>query len=106
MATFNFDLDLEVVPFQCQMHISVKVHCGKTADNYFEMLTRDHEIVSRGHEIVSRGHEIANSWPRDTKSWPRVSKSWPRDTKSWPRDRIFFSTCPFFATVDTLLRSK
>ena len=34
MATFNFDLDLEVVAFQCQMHISVKVHCGKTADNY------------------------------------------------------------------------
>ena len=34
MAIFNFDLDLEVVPFQCQMHISVKVHCEKTADNY------------------------------------------------------------------------
>ena len=33
MATFIFDLDLEVVPFQSQMHISVKIHCGKTADN-------------------------------------------------------------------------
>ena len=32
MATFSFDLGLDVVPFQFQMHISVKVHCGKTAD--------------------------------------------------------------------------
>ena len=31
---YPWQLSILIWPFQCQMHISVKVHCGKTADSY------------------------------------------------------------------------